>query len=218
MTSETGARMRGEERDSPSDAVDQPTGDSGVETSATGDPVTDPPADDAAAGDGPAGRRTGRLLRPLALALAVLLVLLAGAAAYLWFTRPEDSAVSTDDYAEVLQAARSAVVDFTSFDYLTLDDDIAQIRGITTGDLQDEAVKQLDDNRQTITQSESTVNTEVVAAAVTAADADHATVLLVIQSTQKNNTSDQAQVTKYRIQATLEKHDGRWLLSGIAGR
>jgi Mce-associated membrane protein len=162
--------------------------------------------------------RRARISFPLVPALVILLVLLLGGLGYLWFTRPAKSSVTTADYVQALQAARSAVVDLTSFDYLTLDDDIAQIRGITTGDLQDEAVKQLDDNRQTITQSESTVNTEVVAAAVTAADADHATVLLVIQSTQKNNTSDQAQVTKYRIQATLEKHDGRWLLSGIAGR
>jgi Mce-associated membrane protein len=38
--------------------------------------------------------------------LVVLLVLLAGGA-FLWFARPEESAVRTDDYAKALQAARS---------------------------------------------------------------------------------------------------------------
>ena len=47
---------------------------------------------------------------------------------FLWFTRPDTSAVRTADYVGALQAARSGVVDLTSFDYLTLDDDIAQIK------------------------------------------------------------------------------------------
>jgi hypothetical protein len=171
--------------------------------------------DDGDGGDG--GGRT-RVSFPLVPALVILLVVLLGGVGYLWFTRPAKSSVETAHYVEALQAARSAVVDLTSFDYLTLDDDIEQIRRITTGDLRDEAIKQLDDNRDTITKTESTVNTEIVAAAVTAADATHATVLLVIQSTQENKTNKQGQVTKYRIQATLEKVKGRWLLSGIAGR
>ena len=54
-----------------------------------------------------------------------------------------ESAVRTDEYAEALQAARSGVVDLTSFDHLTLDDDIEQTRRLTTGDLQEESVAQL---------------------------------------------------------------------------
>jgi Mce-associated membrane protein len=150
--------------------------------------------------------------------LAVLLVLLLGGVGFLWFTRPGASSVTTTDYVQALQAARSGVVDLTSFDYLTLDDDIRQISLITTGDLKKEAVDQLNKNRQTITDNQATVNTEIVGAAVTAADSTDATVLLVIQATQKSKASDQAQVTKYRIEATLKKVSGRWLLSGIAGR
>jgi Mce-associated membrane protein len=105
----------------------------------------------------------------------------------------------------------------TSFDYLTLDDDIEQIRRVATGDLRKEAVDQLDSRRQQITESEATVNTEVVAAGVTSVDSDDATVLLVIQSTQKSTASEQAQVVRYRIRVELQKPDDRWLLSGIAG-
>ena len=43
----------------------------------------------------------------------------------------------------------------TSFDYLTLDDDIEQIRRVTTGDLQKEAVDQLDSRRQQITDAQA---------------------------------------------------------------
>jgi Mce-associated membrane protein len=168
----------------------------------------------------PAGWRSrrGRLSVPLLPVLAVLLVLLLAAAAFLRFTRPQTSPVRTGDYAEVLQAARSEVVDLTSFDYLTLDDDIEQARRITTGDLRVESVKQLDDNRRQLTDSQAVVSTEIVGAGVTRADDEHGTVLLVIQATQQTSADEQAQVVRYRIQAELTKVDGRWLLSGIAGR
>jgi hypothetical protein len=158
-----------------------------------------------------------RLTLPLVPTLAVLLVLLLGGIAFLWLTRPETSAVRTGDYVEALQAARSGVVDLTSFDYLTLDDDIEQVRRVATGDLRDEAAAELDGRRDVITQAEAVVNTEVVGAGVTRADQSSATVLLVIQSTQESNASDQAQVVRYRIEVELEKSDGRWLLSGIKG-
>jgi hypothetical protein len=154
---------------------------------------------------------------PLVPALAVLLVLLLAGVGFLWFTRPGTSSVRADDYVDVLQAARSEVVDMTSFDYLTLDDDIVQIKRVTTGDLQKEAVDQLDSRRKQITDTQATVNTEVVGAGVTSAGAKHATVLLVIQSTQKSSASEQAEVLRYRIRVELEKKGGRWLLSGIAG-
>jgi Mce-associated membrane protein len=109
------------------------------------------------------------------------------------------------------------VVDLTSFDYLTLDDDIEQVRRVATGDLRDEAVAELDSNRDQITQAEAVVNTEVVGAGVTRADDSAATVLLVIQSTQESNAAEQAQVVRYRIEVELGKSDGRWLLSGIKG-
>jgi hypothetical protein len=159
-----------------------------------------------------------RLSQPLVPVLATLLVLLVAAAAFLWFTRPEPSAIGTEDYVEALQAARSGVVDLTSFDHVTLDDDIEQIRRVTTGDLRDESVAELEDNRQQIVDSEAIVNTEVVGAGITRADGDAATVLMVLQATQESTASPQAQVSRYRIQVELTKEGDRWVLSGITGR
>ncbi|WP_104524766.1 hypothetical protein [Blastococcus atacamensis] len=163
-------------------------------------------------------RRGPRVALPVLPLLGALLVLLLAAIAFLWFTRPAESDISTADYAEALRAARSGVVDVTSFDHLTIDDDIEQIRRVATGDLREEAVAQLEDRREEITSSEAVVNTEVVGAGVTAADEDSATAALLIQSTQQSNASEQAQVVKYRIQVELEKVDGQWRLSGITGR
>jgi hypothetical protein len=159
----------------------------------------------------------GRWSLPLVPALAALLVLLLAAVAFLWLTRPGESAVATGDYAEALQAARSGVVDLTSFDYLTLDDDIEQVRRVATGDLREESVAQLDERRQQIADAQAVVNTEVVGAGVTRADSSSATVLLVIQSTQASLASAQPQIVRYRIEVSLEKEGDRWLLSGIKG-
>ena len=155
---------------------------------------------------------------PLVPVLTTLLVLLLAGAAFLWFTKPEPSAIRTADYVAALQAARSGIVDVTSFDHLTLDDDIEQIRRVTTGDLRDEAVAELEDNRDQIVEAESIVNTEVVGAGVLSADGDSATVLMVIQATQQSTASQQAQVAPYRVQVELKKENDRWVLSGITGR
>ncbi|MCW2580537.1 MAG: hypothetical protein JWR82_2138, partial [Blastococcus sp.] len=181
-----------------------------------GDESTGAASPDAAtAGDGGADevRRRGRLSLPLVPVLAALLVLLLAAVAFLWLTRPDESAVATGDYAEALQAARSGVVDLTSFDYLTLDDDIEQVRRVATGDLREESVAQLDERRQEIADAQAVVNTEVVGAGVTRADPSSATVLLVIQSTQASLASAQPQIVRYRIEVSLEKEGDRWLLS-----
>jgi Mce-associated membrane protein len=174
------------------------------------------PADDAVADRG-RSRRGGRLSLPLVPTLLVLLVLLLGATAYLWSTRPGASPVRTGDYVDALQAARSGVVDLTSFDHLTLDDDIEQIRRVATGELREEAVAELDASRQQIAEAEAVVNTEVVGGGVTRATGSDATVWLVIESTQQSNAGPQAQVVRYRIEVALEKPEDRWLLSGIKG-
>jgi hypothetical protein len=172
-------------------------------------------ADEGVAADPRAPRR---LSLPLVPVLAVLLVLLLAGCAVLWATRPGDSAVRTDAYVGALQAARAGIVDVASFDYVTIDDDIAQIRNVTTGDLQQESVDQLDQRRQQITDAQAVVDTTVVGAAVGDADHDSATVFAVIQSTQQTNASAQAQVQRYRVEISLQRVDGRWLLSGITGR
>jgi hypothetical protein len=208
VTSEARALPRDEDEAVASDEPgDEPTGASGAGT-----------PDRGASGDAEPGRERGsRPSVPLVPTLLVLLLVLLAAGAFLWFTRPGESAVRTDDYAEALQAARSGIVDLTSFDYLTLDDDIEQVRRVATGDLEEATVDRLDTERQQITDLKAVWNTEVVGAGVTRADGGDATVLLVIQSTQESAANPQAQIVRYRIEVSLEKEEGRWLLSGIKG-
>jgi Mce-associated membrane protein len=213
VTSDAQLRARGDDdaMASPSTGPDEAT-TSGVDAG----PAVPPSAAGARQDDdGAAGR--GRISLPLVPVLGVLLVLLLAAGGWLWSTRPESSAVTTDDYVEVLQAARSGVVDLTSFDHLTIDDDIAQVRRVATGDLLDESVAELEEQRGRFAEVQAVVNTEVIGAAVTRADDTSGTALLVIQSTQQSTAAERPQIVKYRIQVELQKVDDRWLLSGIAG-
>jgi Mce-associated membrane protein len=218
-TGSTGRRRRGLRRraaaggEAPGDVAPGDVAPGHVAPGSADGPAGEEPREE----DADRGSRRGLAL-PLVPTLAVLLVLLLAGCGYLWVTRPGGSAVRTDAYVGALQAARSGIVDVASFDYLTLDEDIQQIRRVTTGDLQKESVDQLDQRRQQITDSEAVVDTKVVGAAVGAADADTATVFAVIQSTQKSKASQQAQVQRYRIEVDLTRVDGRWLLSGITGR
>ena len=175
-------------------------------------------AGDDDAGDPPADRRSGRFWTPLVAVLTVLLLLLLGALGYLWFSRPTASSVRTADYVPVLTQGRQDVVDLTSFDYQTIDQDIAQVRSVSVGDLQKDSVDLLQKGRQQFTDQQVVVNTEVVSAAVTQAGDGTGRLMLVIQSTQQTKASTTPKVSRYRIQADLEKVGDRWLLTGIAGR
>jgi hypothetical protein len=218
VTSEARALPRDEDEAVAShEPGDEPTG-----ASRPGTPDRGVPGDVESRGGRAGGDDGGNAPRsgpsvPLVPILLVLLLVLLAAGAFLWFTRPGESAVRTDDYAEALQAARSGIVDLTSFDHLTLDDDIEQVRRVSTGDLEEESIAQLDTRRQEITELKAVANTEVVGAGVTRVDGEDATVLLLIQSTQESAANPQAQIVRYRIEVTLQKEEGRWLLSGIKG-
>jgi Mce-associated membrane protein len=201
-----------------SDARARPRADDGV----TGaEPDTGGSAGPKAAEPPGSTGRSGRMpFALLAQALAVLLVLLLAALGYLWVTRPATSSIRVADYVGALEGARSGVVDLTSFDYLTLDDNVRQIKAVTTGDLQKESVAKLNQSRKSITDSQAVFSTKVLegGAGVTKATPSSATVVMVIETTQKTKASTQAQVTRFRIEVQMSKINGRWLMSGISGR
>ncbi|MGY1742384.1 MULTISPECIES: hypothetical protein [unclassified Blastococcus] len=174
----------------------------------------DDPADD----DPEPAHARRRISVPLVPALAVLLFLLLvlnGVLLAPWLSR-EESPVRTDTYVDVLQAARSNVVDLTSFDHLTIDADIEQARRVTTGDLREESVAGLERVRQQLVDGQAVSSTEVVGAGVTRATEDEATVVMVIATTRQA-AGVPAQVRRDRIEVDLQREGERWLLSAIRG-
>jgi Mce-associated membrane protein len=192
----------------------------GSQQTAVADPPEDTVPDDASeqADDDAAPRQRRRISVPLVPALGVLLLLLLGLNAYLLAPRlfADESSVRTGTYVAVLQAARSNVVDLTSFDYLTIDDDIEQARRVTTGDLTEESVTGLENVRQQLVDGQAVTSTEVVGAGVTRATEDEGTVVMVIATTRQA-AGVAAQVRRDRIEVDLRREGDRWLLSAIRG-
>jgi len=153
--------------------------------------------------------------------VAALLVVLVGVGTWLFLTRPTGpgaSPIELTAFDEILSAARSGVVDVTSFDYLTLDQDLAEIDAVTTGDLRDEVRETLESRREQLITDQQVSSTEVIAASLTEASPGQATALIVLRARQKSLLTPQETVTRYRVEVILEFVDGRWLLSGLTGR
>ena len=146
-------------------------------------------------------------------------MILVAVGTWLFLARPIGrSPIELTAFGEILSAARSGVVDVTSFDYLTLDQDIAEIEEVTTGDLREEVSTTLQDRREQLIIDEQVSSTEVIAASLTEATATQARALIVLRARQKSLLTPQETVTRYRVEVTLELVDGRWLLSGLTGR
>ncbi|MGY1770641.1 hypothetical protein [Blastococcus sp. SYSU D00813] len=188
------------------------------DSDADDDTDTDTDTDTDADSDAEPARRGRRVTVPVVPALGLLLVLLLGLVSYLAAPRlfAEESSVRTDTYVEVLQAARANVVDLTSFDHLTIDDDIEQARRVTTGELTEESVAGLERVRQQLVDGQAVTSTEVVGAGVTRATDDEGTVVMVIATTRQA-AGVPAEVRRDRIEVDLEKVGDRWLLSAIRG-
>lgn len=150
--------------------------------------------------------------------VGALLVILVGVGTWLFLTRPVgQSPIQLTAFDEILSAARSGIVDVTSFDYLTLDQDIAEIDRVTTDELHDDTIAALEDRREQLVTDQQVSATEVIAASVTEATATHATAVIVLRARVKNLLTPQETVTRYRILVDLRLVDGRWLLTGLTG-
>ncbi len=207
-------------------AKDDTAVDDVADETVVADPVDDDPDDaDQGAPDRSVAKSKHRS-RPqikirvsLTAAMAAALVILVGVDSWLFITRPTGrSPIELTAFDEILSAARSGVVDVTSFDYLTLDQDLAEIEAVTTGDLRDEVFGTLDSRREQLISDQQVSSTEVIAASLTEASPRQATALVVLRARQKSLLTPQETVTRYRVEVTLELVDGNWLLSGLTGR
>lgn len=158
-----------------------------------------------------------RRITPTAV-VAFVLALLLVAAGWLYVNRPPgQSAIELTAFEDSLSAARTGVVAVTSFDYQTIDEDIAEVEEIATGALLEEVLATLTERREQLILDEQVSQTEVVAASLTESGPDAATALIVLRVRQSNLLEPDAAFVGYRVEVALELVDGRWLLSALTG-
>ena len=165
-------------------------------------------------------------MRRAALVAAALCVALAAANVVVWVTgrgssdsasRATVPAAARDD---ALAAARTAARDLLSYDYRTLDKDIAKAKSETTGAFAKQyagaAGRLVADARQ----ARAIVQASPSAPGVVSASADQVVVLLFVDQASVKQTRGQrspaTRIDQSRVRMTMTLVHGRWLVSQLA--
>lgn len=145
-------------------------------------------------------------------ALAVVTALMLALTAYL-FTQPTEAAVEGAT-GSARAAAERAAVPVLSYDYRTLDEDQAAAHDFVTSDYQrdyDDLLEVIRENPQT----ETVVDTEVIASAIVRAGEDRAEILLFVNRPTTNAATEEPVVYKDQVTFTMERVDGDWLVDDL---
>jgi Mce-associated membrane protein len=163
-------------------------------------------------GDG--GSRVARRRRVALVVTAALVVVLAAAAAAFGWKLYEAAALAQDRRA-ASTAARAAVVDVLSYDYRTLDADLARAQqGLTPGFRQEYARVAAASVRPVAVKQQVVTTASVPAVSVVSATRGSVEVLMFVDqlttSVEKKNV-----VNVSRVQVTMIRSGDRWLVSEL---
>lgn len=165
----------------------------------------------------PAGQGAGpmRLLRDarLAWAVAMVAVLVAAFAAYQWraLAAEAEARVQAREAAEIM-AAR-----ITTFDGAEIDQFVDRLRDLATGDYADQVTELFSpDFRDALRENEIESVGEVVRSFVQELDGDDAEVFVIVRQTSINAAVDEPVTDELRMELSLTREDGRWLIADVA--
>jgi Mce-associated membrane protein len=174
------------------------------------------PAPAAEPAPGPAATE-GRRVVPgwLLVGVAVVTLLVAGAAAVVAATVPSDRAVE-DASAQARAAAERAIVPILSYDAAHLDESRAAAQAHLTGDYREEYDKLFNGViEQNAPSTGTVVEAELVRSGLVRADGDRAQVFLLVDQSRTNKAEKRPVVYKNWVTVTMEKVDGDWLVAGL---
>jgi Mce-associated membrane protein len=148
------------------------------------------------------------------LAAAALIVVLAGAAGYVGQQRfhqhQKEVAV-----AQALDAARKYAITLTNIDTKAIDQTVADILDGSTGEFKDLYTKSASQLRQLLVDNQAVTRGHVVESAVKSASPNKVQVLLFVDQSVTNLAFPKPRIDRSRVRMTMEKVDGRWLVSRI---
>lgn len=161
----------------------------------------------------PAAAGSRRVLGPVVLAVAV--VGLAVALMLLALDLARD-ANRDDARASALSSARQAVVNFTSFDYRSLDEQFAVVAKETTGDFAQQFATQRDTIRKRLTDTKGVTKTTIVDAGLAAATTREATAVVALDQLITSSELKQPVTSRQRVEVHLVRSGDRWLVDNVS--
>jgi Mce-associated membrane protein len=151
----------------------------------------------------------------LLVGVAVLTLIVAGTATYLWVRVPSDSSVA-DATSAAQAAAERAVVPVLSYDAAHIDESQAAAQPYLTGDYRKEYDKLFDGIIAQNAPSTGTVlKAELVRSSVVRASDDRVQVFLLVNQTRTNKKFTEPQLYKNWVTVTMEKVGNDWLVADM---
>lgn len=155
-----------------------------------------------------------RAVRIRWLAAATLVLVLAGAAGYVGRERLHQHQKEVAA-AQALEVARKYAFTLTNIDSKAIDQTLADIRDGSTGEFKDLYNKSSSQLRQLLIDNQAVTRGHVVEAVVKSASPNKVQVLLFIDQSVINAASPKPRIDRSRVRMTMEKVDGRWLVSRV---
>jgi Mce-associated membrane protein len=173
----------------------------------------DEPADGSAGASTLSARRRGATgLRWLAAAGLAVALAAAGSEGWLLFQQHQKDVAA----AQALATAEKYVVTLTSVDSNTLDQHVADVLDGSTGEFNEHYAKTSGGRHsQHIVANKVTTHGKVVESAVKSATTNKVQVLLMVDQSVSSLASPEPEIDRSRIKMTMQKVDGRWLVSKV---
>lgn len=182
-------------------------------------PVEDEVAGDAAVPEPEAGqdRRDTSARRRFLIIEAISLVVILGLAAALIVSQMQLSNQNAlnADRASAVAAAKTYANDVATYSYLHLKRDFGRVESESTPSFRRSFIRSSGSLSKVLVQYKAKASAKVLAAGVSSITPSKAVVLLFVNQTVANSTQQGVSTDDSRIEVTLERSDGRWLLQDL---
>jgi Mce-associated membrane protein len=154
----------------------------------------------------------GRLRTALLLCAAIVVaVALAGVAGVQYLRHQGEAA----DRAEVVSVGREAILNLTSFGYLTAEADVGRLAETATPRFLAEFEQDKDSFLTLLREGQVTTTSEASGAGLAEYADDTATVLVAVRSTLANVSAAEPENRTYRVSLAMVRQDGQWLADRV---
>jgi Mce-associated membrane protein len=163
------------------------------------------------------GRRTLRWVRSnlLSSSLAVALVVAVVFLALSQLSLNSDSSLNSAR-TSALTAAKSYAVDLASYNYKSLDQNFGKVLNESTPTFKQDFTQSTDALKTAFTRYRASASGTVVSAGLVSATSTSAVVLVFLNQTVRNTLQKSKSTTESRVEITLLRSDGRWLINQVS--